>query len=68
MAFHMLRLTQKDYVVSQWSGGTTTQIAIAPRGVKSEASRSTVAELSRHRKVRSPTLPPCLTITGSSLP
>ena len=34
MAFHMLRLTQKDYVVSQWSGGTTTQIAIAPQGAQ----------------------------------
>ena len=28
----LLHLTRTDYVVSQWSGGTTTQIAIAPPG------------------------------------
>lgn len=25
-------LTQTDYVTTQWSGGTTTQLAIAPEG------------------------------------
>ena len=34
MALHILHLTQNDYVVSQWSGGTTTQIAIAPQGAQ----------------------------------
>ncbi len=28
----MLHLTQADYTVTRWSGGTTTQIAIAPSG------------------------------------
>lgn len=27
----LIRLTKDDYVVSQWSGGTTTQLAIVPR-------------------------------------
>ena len=30
MAPHITHLTQADYQISQWSGGTTTQIAIAP--------------------------------------
>lgn len=34
MALRILHLTQNDYVVSQWSGGTTTQIAIAPQGAQ----------------------------------
>lgn len=34
MALHILLLTAADYVVSQWSGGTTTQIAIAPQGAR----------------------------------
>lgn len=28
----MKHLTEKDYAVSSWSGGTTTQLAIAPEG------------------------------------
>lgn len=28
----MMHLTQADYIVARWSGGTTTQIAIAPPG------------------------------------
>lgn len=32
MAPHITHLTQADYQISQWSGGTTTQIAIAPQG------------------------------------
>ena len=28
----MLRMTQDDYAVSRWSGGTTTQLAIFPPG------------------------------------
>lgn len=28
----LLHLTSKDYIVSQWSGGATTQVAIAPAG------------------------------------
>ncbi len=28
----MIRLTPADYVTTQWSGGTTTQLAIAPEG------------------------------------
>ena len=32
MAPHITHLTQADYQISQWSGGTTTQIAITPRG------------------------------------
>ena len=26
----MIHLTEKDYAVSRWSGGTTTQIALFP--------------------------------------
>ena len=32
MAPHITHLTQADYQISQWSGWTTTQIAIAPQG------------------------------------
>ena len=28
----LLHLTKSDYIISQWSGGTTTQLAIAPEG------------------------------------
>ena len=28
----MIHLTKSDYIISSWSGGTTTQIAIAPAG------------------------------------
>ena len=28
----MLKLTPADFVTSTWSGGTTTQLAIAPEG------------------------------------
>lgn len=28
----LIHLTARDYIVSQWSGGTTTQVAIAPTG------------------------------------
>ena len=31
---HLIHLTKDDYVVSQWSGGTTTQLAIAPSGAQ----------------------------------
>ena len=31
---HLIHLTKADYAVSQWSGGTTTQIAIAPQGAQ----------------------------------
>lgn len=31
---HLIHLTKADYVVSQWSGGTTTQLAIAPPGAQ----------------------------------
>ena len=28
----LIHLTKNDYIISQWSGGTTTQVAIAPEG------------------------------------
>ena len=28
----LLHLTKSNYIISQWSGGTTTQLAIAPEG------------------------------------
>ena len=31
---HLIHLTKDVYVVSQWSGGTTTQLAIAPSGAQ----------------------------------
>ena len=31
---NLIHLTKNDYVVSQWSGGTTTQLAIAPSGAQ----------------------------------
>ena len=68
MAFHMLRLTQKDYVVSQWSGGTTTQIAIAPQGAQ-YGDRTFLWRLSSATvDLDASDFTPCLTTTGSSPP
>lgn len=36
MRAHLIHLTKADYVSTQWSGGTTTQIAIAPREARYE--------------------------------
>ena len=45
MAPHITLLTQADYQISQWSGGTTTQLAIAPEGaVEERAVLGTVRE------------------------
>ena len=32
MGSGMIHLRREDYVTSRWSGGSTTQIAIAPEG------------------------------------
>ena len=49
MAPHITHLTQADYQISQWSGGTTTQIAIAPQGAPLCGPGLPLAAELRHR-------------------
>ena len=57
-------LTSKDYVVSNWSGGKTIQIAIAPEGAVYADRDSYGASAPPRRIWTSRIIPPCPTINA----